>query len=128
MLNTHIHNVVKLAAGHEHSLALTKTQELYSWGFGPFTGIGTDDNVLVPTHLDIYMRGKADRMTPAVNKIKQIDCYGLHSAVITQDGELFTWGSSQGGQLGHPEQEENGEPCFKKPTRVEFLVKRNMQI
>ena len=70
VLNTHIHNVVKLSAGHEHSLALTKTQELYSWGFGPFTGLGEDDNVLVPTLLDIYMKGKAERLTPAVNKIK----------------------------------------------------------
>ena len=29
VLNTFIKNVAKLAAGHEHYLALTKTQDLY---------------------------------------------------------------------------------------------------
>lgn len=60
--------------------------------------------------------------------MKQIDCYGLHSAIVTQDGDLFTWGSSEGGQLGHEAQDQNGEPCFKSPTRVEHLAQRNIKI
>jgi len=56
VLNTTISNVVKLAAGHEHSLALTKTSELYVWGTGILTGLDTEENVGVPTHLDFSQK------------------------------------------------------------------------
>ncbi len=45
VLNSKINNVAKLAAGHENSLALTKTQELYVWGAGTLTGLGVEENV-----------------------------------------------------------------------------------
>ena len=54
VLNTHISNVAKLAAGHEHSLALTKTQELFVWGTGSLTGLDVEENVCIPTHLDFF--------------------------------------------------------------------------
>ena len=60
VLNTHINNVAKLAAGHEHSLALTKTHELYVWGTGPLTGLGVEDNVSVPTHLNFAEKQKSN--------------------------------------------------------------------
>ena len=102
VLNTHIKNVAKLAAGHEHSLALTKTQELFVWGTGSLTGLDVDDVVPVPTLLDFFKKAKASTTpTSQANKISLIACGGLHTAVVTQDGELFTWGSTEGGQLGH---------------------------
>lgn len=71
VLNLSLNNVSKLAAGHEHSLALTKTQELFVWGYGPFTGLNTDDNVLTPTHLDLLVKARAQtNLTSAVNKVK----------------------------------------------------------
>ncbi len=45
VLNSKINNVAKLAAGHENSLALTKTHELYVWGAGTLTGLGVEENV-----------------------------------------------------------------------------------
>lgn len=59
VLNTYISNVAKLAAGHEHSLALTKSQELYVWGTGSLTGLDREDNVYVPTYLDLFRKAKA---------------------------------------------------------------------
>ena len=127
VLNTMISNVTKLAAGHEHSLALSKTQELFVWGDGYLTGLGVEENVSVPTHLDLYSKAVAkERLTPVVNKISQIACGGLHTAVVTQSGLLFTWGSTEGGQLGH--EIETEEPSVIKPTRVEYLAKQGIKI
>lgn len=53
VLNSSINNVSKLAAGHEHSLALTKTLELYVWGAGTLTGLGVNEDVCTPTLLDL---------------------------------------------------------------------------
>lgn len=39
-LNTYIGNVIKLSAGNEHSIAITKTGDLYVWGGGGLTGLG----------------------------------------------------------------------------------------
>ena len=125
----HINNVVKLAAGHEHSLALTKTLELYVWGTGSLSGLAVEENVCVPTHLDLTVKARsAAPLTPAVNKIVQIACGGLHSAVVTVDGELFTWGSSEGGQLGLLTEEAKNEGSVRHPTRVESLVDTKLRI
>ena len=93
VLNTHISNVAKLIAGHEHSLAITKTQDLYVWGTGPLTGLNVEENVGIPTILDFVSKAVSSTpLTAANSKITQIACGGLHTAVITQNGDLFTWG------------------------------------
>ena len=68
ILNQYISNVVKLAAGHEHSLALTKSQDLYVWGSGALTGLGDKlkessetgeyENILQPTQLQFFKNQK----------------------------------------------------------------------
>ena len=115
----HINNVSKLAAGHEHSLALTKTQELYAWGTGSLTGLDVDqERIGIPTHLDFS--AKAVSKDKRSVKIAAVSCGGLHTAVITQDGDLYTWGSTEGGQLGH--EDLCDQPSVRKPTRVESLA------
>ena len=70
VLNTHLSNVAKLAAGHEHSLALTKTQDLYVWGCGSLTGLDVEQNVCVPTYLDFSNKAKSrSKLTSVNNKI-----------------------------------------------------------
>jgi len=84
VLNTHLSNVAKLAAGHEHSLALTKTMDLYVWGCGPLTGLDVEQNVCVPTHLEFLHKARSQStMTASMNKITQIACGGLHTAIVT---------------------------------------------
>ena len=68
ILNQYISNVTKLAAGHEHSLALTKSQDLYVWGSGALTGLGDKlkecpetnefENIYQPTLLEFFKKQK----------------------------------------------------------------------
>ncbi len=85
-------NIAKISAGHEHSLAVSKSSELFLWGCGGLTGHGHLNQVNIPTKLDFF----------AKTKISSAVCGGLHTIVITKDGETYSWGSTEGGQLGLP--------------------------
>lgn len=53
--------------------------------------------------------------------VAQVVCGGFHTAAITVDGELFTWGGGEHGQLGH------GDKVNKTvPWLVTFLSKMNL--
>mmetsp|Transcript_2106 Transcript_2106/g.1981 ORF Transcript_2106/g.1981 Transcript_2106/m.1981 type:complete len:105 (+) Transcript_2106:352-666(+) len=84
ILNPFLANVVKLSAGNEHSIAVTKSGELYSWGGGGLTGTGDQTNITVPTAIHL-------------NKISMAVCGGLHTIAVTKDGEIYSWGSTEGG-------------------------------
>ena len=38
-----------------------------------------------------------------------------HSLILTYDGEIYTWGYGNDGQLGH-----NSKESYKKPTKIEI--------
>ena len=120
ILNQYVSNVIKLAAGHEHSLALTKSQELYVWGSGALTGLGDEmkenaetgegDNVHSPTVHEFFKN----------QKLVQISCGGLHTIVLNHEGDLFTWGSTEGGQLGLSG--EIREETVLSPRKIDSLA------
>lgn len=65
---------------------------MYSWGNGANYQLGTGATGLQagPVRLD------ALRKEPVV----QIAAAKFHSAAVTKDGRLFTWGFGRGGRLG----------------------------
>lgn len=68
------------------------------WGCGPLTGLDVEHNVCIPTHLDFLHKLRSQStLSSAMARITQIACGGLHTAIVTQNGDLFTWGSSEGG-------------------------------
>lgn len=87
-LNPHLFGVVKISAGNEHALALTKSGELYSWGSANLTGHGDSKNRHVPMILDKWSSDS--------EKVVQISCGGLHSMVVTNQGYVYCWGSNEG--------------------------------
>lgn len=80
-------NVQKVMATHEHSMALTKMQDLYTWGSAMLTGLDDKENRHTPTVMEFFKD----------HKIAQVSCGGLHTLVLTKLGELFAWGSAEGG-------------------------------
>jgi hypothetical protein len=82
-----MHNVAKLNAGNEHSVALTKNSELYIWGNAFCTGMNDTEDRTVPTQHEFFKN----------LKISQVACGGLHTTVLTKNGEVYTWGSTEGG-------------------------------
>ncbi|KAL3277276.1 hypothetical protein HHI36_012626 [Cryptolaemus montrouzieri] len=77
-----------------HTLALTENGEVYSWGDGDYGKLG---------HGNCATHKQPERiMGPFVGKIiKFINAGYRHSAAITDDGKLYTWGEGDHGRLGH---------------------------
>jgi alpha-tubulin suppressor-like RCC1 family protein len=58
------------------------------------------------------------------NKIISASMGETHSAVITDEGDLFTFGNGSFGELGH----NDGGKSHTVPKRVEFFAKNNLKI
>lgn len=100
--------VVQLSACGFHTGCITEDLEVYTWGEGKFGRLGhnMERNCHTP------------RMVEALwgKRPKQIACGGFHTAVITEDGKVYTHGGGEHGQLGH------GDKINKlKPTQVQAL-------
>jgi E3 ubiquitin-protein ligase HERC4 len=85
--------VVRIAAGAHHSLALSASGSVYSWGANSFGQLGTGDfaNVFSPRKLDALQH----------HRIVDISCGDNHTCMLTQNGGVFTCGAGGCGQLGH---------------------------
>jgi len=88
--------IVKLASGWEHSLAVSRSGAVYSWGAGyegtrPVCGHGSVQKEVRP------------RIIEALTSLHVVEVSAGwdHSFVITIDGELYSWGSGSSGALGH---------------------------
>eukprot|EP00985_Skeletonema_marinoi_P026172 scaffold20062_cov158-Skeletonema_marinoi.AAC.3 len=100
--------VVQLSACGFHTGCLTDQGECFTWGEGKFgrLGHGAERNCHSPRLIETLL-GK---------RPKQIACGGFHSAVVTEDGNMYTFGGGEHGQLGH------GDKVNKvKPTLVQAL-------
>ena len=84
--------VIKVECGSQFSVALTRSGAVYSWGKGDYhrLGHGTDDHVRRPKRL-AALQGV---------KIVAIACGSLHCIACTDNGDVYTWGDNDEGQLG----------------------------
>ena len=51
-----------------------------------------------------------------------IACGSLHSACVTEDGSLYTWGRGNYGRLGHGTNDDKVVPTKIVTTRVRFFI------
>ncbi|RHZ26993.1 hypothetical protein DYB31_010188, partial [Aphanomyces astaci] len=99
-----LENCVAVACGWDHSLAVTGDGSVYSWGSGSNgkLGHGDEDNRDVPTKIQ-GLNGKA---------ILDVKAGCEHTTAITTNGEMYTWGHSDSGRLGHGDNITRKSPCF----------------
>lgn len=88
--------VVALSGGYSHCLALTSEGKVYSWGFGVggTLGNGSGDTSRFP--VEVVMDGALAGKT-----VVAVAAGSSHSLALTSDGEIFSWGTGQYGQLGN---------------------------
>ncbi|KAL9248146.1 hypothetical protein vseg_021502 [Gypsophila vaccaria] len=94
--------VKMVAAGAEHSAAVTVAGELYGWGWGRYgnLGLGDRNDRLVP-----------ERVAPIDGiKMTLVACGWRHTISVTDSGNIYTYGWSKYGQLGHGDFEDHLTP------------------
>lgn len=86
-----------VAAGAEHSVAITEDGDLYGWGWGRYgnLGLGDTNDRLIPEKVNIDG-----------DKIVMVSCGWRHTISVSSSGGLYTHGWSKYGQLGHGDFED----------------------
>lgn len=86
-----------LAVGRMHTLAVVEGT-VWSWGRGCHGQLGTG------THPSMNRPRLVTSIDAAVNRapIASVSCGDNHSAALTKDGRIVTWGCNLYGQLGYP--------------------------
>ena len=111
-------HVLTAACGTQHTLAVTKDGTLWSWGSGAVghvaKGKHTQNHWLVPTRIEAQHFGNSKIISAAAGNWGEWEQQGEHSAAVTEDGGLYTWGRRPGLGLA------NGKSRMM-PTPVDML-------
>ncbi|XP_057584375.1 E3 ISG15--protein ligase HERC5 isoform X2 [Hippopotamus amphibius kiboko] len=96
--------LVQISAGEAHSMALSMSGNVYSWGRNDCgqLGLGHTDNKDSPSCVEV----------PDNQKVEFLACGGSHTALLTKGGLVFTFGAGKYGQLGHNSAQNQLRPCL----------------
>ena len=104
----------KIACGGTHTLAITNTWDVLSWGFGTFGQLGVPGKKSLPIPTLINF-GKD-------LKFRKIYCGYAHSMAIAKGvNQVYTWGDGSKGQLGKRSSEINDPSEVDDLTGIEIL-------
>ncbi|XP_072989524.1 PH, RCC1 and FYVE domains-containing protein 1-like isoform X1 [Typha latifolia] len=93
-------NIELVACGEFHTCAVTATGDLYTWGDGTYNagllGHGTKVSHWIPKRVSGPLEGL---------QVCSVSCGTWHTALITTNGQLYTFGDGTFGVLGHGNRE-----------------------
>eukprot|EP00775_Hariotina_reticulata_P006154 gene6154-6391_t len=95
-------SVSSVAAGAEHSVVATSDGQVYAWGWGRYGNLGDGDRV------DRHSPARVAALDDVV--ISHVACGWRHSAAVSGDGRVYTFGWSKYGQLGHGDHDDRLVP------------------
>jgi len=118
--------VVAVSLGFSHGAALTASGEVYTWGRNDSgkLGYGEASSSVGSSN----QAGSEPKKVPGLPKVVAISMGAHHSAAVTADGDLYTWGDNMFGQLGYKSNtfrgadgQTAGMPYTATPTKVPGL-------
>jgi alpha-tubulin suppressor-like RCC1 family protein len=124
-----------VACGFSHSMALSTRGQLYVWGSATAGKLGiSHEEPSTPAQqqafdIECFCFTPTILKIPGGRSIRKIACGPSHSAAISTNGELFVWGSGDGGRLGLGDERVIGQDFVPRhgnlgivavPTRVDF--------
>jgi alpha-tubulin suppressor-like RCC1 family protein len=93
-----------ISAGTSHSLILTVSGEVYSFGSGSLLRLDNSEDQYTPRKID------------DLGKIEAISAGGTHSLLLSENGEVYSFGIGSYGQLG-----QGKKGIYDRPTAVKDL-------
>lgn len=142
-------DVIAIAAGVFHNLAVKKDGSVYAWGYGYWNQLGTGNssNQTYPVKLTnlvniigvaageynsyafdadgkVFAWGYQHTSTPSsfgglTDVVEISNGKGNHTLALTKDGSVYAWGSNSQGQLGNG----NTVSDFKQPQLISNIKK-----
>ncbi|KAA8531150.1 hypothetical protein F0562_005936 [Nyssa sinensis] len=106
-------SVKMVAAGAEHTAAVTEDGELYGWGWGRYGNLGLGDRN------DRFVPQKVSNVDG--EKMVMVACGWRHTISVSSSGGLYTYGWSKYGQLGHGDFEDHLIPHKLEALRESFI-------
>lgn len=109
--------VIDFAIGQFHFVALTESRDVFTWGRNNYGQLGLGEGV-----------EEGDVLVPKLSKTvskrggNAVFCGDTHCAMVTDNGEVFCWGQSEGGRLGlkDPEEAVHTPVCMDTLSGVEI--------
>ncbi|CAG2115847.1 unnamed protein product, partial [Medioppia subpectinata] len=90
------YQVLQIACGFDHTLALTTAGEVYGWGSNSWGQVGCGLARLCEVPAPWLLQFSSDN-----HRIVTVMCGQHTSYALTTEGLVFSWGRNQSGQLGH---------------------------
>jgi len=106
------------ACNHSFSISKKGRRDVFkAWGLNNWGQLGLEnkENTCIPTEVEFFID----------KKVKYATGGDHHSIVLTENGNIYSWGRNDEGQCGIPnEKKDNGEEdnfSIKIPTKIEKL-------
>ncbi|CAI5732031.1 unnamed protein product [Hyaloperonospora brassicae] len=110
--------IVDVACGYTHTVVLTASGELYSWGLGEYGQLGTGD-VYQPLPARVQLPEGA---LCSPDRLARVYCGAFHSISTTENHVMFAWGLNSYGAcgLGHTANKDRPErmDCFSSDAEL----------
>ncbi len=88
--------ITAIAAGGNHSIALTSGDSVYTWGYNLYGELGNNSNTDSNIPVAVYTGGALSGKT-----ITAVAAGDLHLITLTSENVVYTWGYNRSGQLGN---------------------------
>ncbi|XP_039591074.1 probable E3 ubiquitin-protein ligase HERC4 isoform X2 [Polypterus senegalus] len=107
--------IVQVACGYYHSLALSKDSKIFSWGQNKYGQLG------------LGMESKSQSSPQHIRSLLgipfgQIAAGGAHGFALTLSGAIFGWGRNNFGQLGVNDDKDRYAPVLLKSLRTQKVI------
>lgn len=115
-------NLREVSCSFSHSAAIDSDGTLYTWGSTCNGKLGVG---IVEDEYKQYSLTPLAVKFPGKRKIRSVSCGASHSGAVSTAGELFMWGSANGGRLGLG---PNVIDTIVVPTLVRDFVKKKVRV
>jgi len=103
--------IKQISCGGNHTAILLNNGQVYTCGNNQYGQLGRTP--LTPINPEFKI------IDSNVGKVKQISCGGEHTAILLNNGQVYTCGNNKSGQLGRPTQ-NNAKPEFKQIDKTKI--------
>jgi alpha-tubulin suppressor-like RCC1 family protein len=109
-------SIVQVASGYSHVLVITLTSQIYAWGNNEYGQLGFPATPSNKSH------NPQEVILGEGAKAKAVLAGDFFSVALTEEGEVYTWGQNQSGQLGRAMDSSHKPTKVNLPKRIKKIA------